>query len=275
MKTIFISMFALLICTSAFAATTSNDLFQEAFNYPLKFTVFQKDQKLNDLFTSQGTSNLCGPTTLANLISFQKYSAPNALPNLITVSDPATQDYTQQVREFAKRCGTDRDHGTPVVNMHRCLAQYYNDSGYSQNHVVVIGPDVAVTEDPTAVRNVSYDDIRNNLEAGHPVILEIGWYQFESPTKKWVRKNGHYVLVTGYDFDPSFNNQLMLLKIVNPEQDYSQRAVDQKWDSVAMIRIPKKSDVIYPGSDFVLDGSNFRGALKRAFVKYIIVPVPK
>lgn len=49
----------------------------------------------------------------------------------------------------------------------------------------------------------------------------------------------------------------------------------QRFDNIEMMKIPKKPGIQYPsGSDYILDGSSFKGYPKRAFVKSLILAKP-
>lgn len=261
--------------------TSSSFLFEEAYNGQTGFSISQNDPSLADLFNktvSPPASELCGPTTVANLMAFLKFN--KRADNLALKYSPENPDYINQVREYFDKCKTSSTSGTPVVNLSECIADTFRESASSDFDVKVVGPEILPHLNPafqTSPHTISVNDIRNAFKNNYAVILELKWYHVDEskspPT--WVTPNGHYILVVGYDYDASFGDSKIILKVVNPDVNYMVRDHFQRFDSIEMMKIPKKPGMSYPpGSDFILDGFNFKGYPNRAFVRFLIVSKP-
>ncbi len=260
--------------------TSSSYLFSESLNQQVGFSVYQAAQPLSDLFNKTVTparSELCGPTTVANQMALYKLSAPVIYKNLSLKFSPDDKSYINQVQEYFNSCKTDPVDGTKIVNLSSCIDQTFSASGFSGSQVKVIGPELLPGLDPrfaTPRHTVGVNDIRDAFKNGYGVIMEIKWYH---PLEKdgavtWETNAGHYILIVGYDYDESFGDQKIILKVVNPNVDYAGRDPYQRFDSVEMMKIPKKTGMKYPGgADYILDGFSFKGYPNRAFVRYLIL----
>jgi hypothetical protein len=253
--------------------TTSSFLFDESINHQSGFTIAQTDQRLKDLFNPAGASALCGPTSLANIISYQKLWRASPFPNLLLIEDPLQGDYSKVVRDFASRCHTDPTSGTLISNLIPCLQQYLSESGYTQPQISLIGSAAQGADR----RIATIDDIRDFAKKDWGILLEMLWYTFNKETNSWTTdKSGHYVAVVGYDYDNSWGDTKIHLKVVNPEVDYRSRDANSRWDSVEMFSYPVKAGLSYPPlTRYVLDGFSFKGIKKRAFVRNIIAFIPE
>ena len=265
--------------------TSSTFLFDESINTQVGFAVNQNDSSLTDLFAStitngvsSTTSNLCGPTTVANMMANLKFKNLD----LALKFNPSEVGYTQQVREFFNSCHTDKASGTKVSNMRQCIYDTFIQNGFSNAEVSVIGPEsLNVNPNPPPTfqkpfKVVDINDIRTALSQNYSIILDLKWYQFNELKKSWDVSNGHYIQVVGYDYDSTFGDSRIILKVINPEIDYmSRKDLLQRYDNVDMMKIPKKDGISYPAdSAYVLDGYGFKGVLKRAFVRYLILSKP-
>lgn len=261
--------------------TSSSFLFSEAVNNQIGFSVNQKDKALADLFDRTKTpaeSELCGPTTVANLMAYFKFSNPKE-NNVVLKYEPTDPSYINQVGEYFNLCHTDSKNGTLIVNIADCISQVFKQSQFANSKVSVVGPSL-VNLSPDyrgATKAVDVNDIRDAFKNNYGVMLELKWYQYDETVTPhaWVSNSGHYVLVVGYDYDESFGDSKIILKIVNPEVDYSGRDPYQRFDSIEMMKIPKKAGMTYPaGTNYILDGFNFKGVAKRGFVRYLILSKP-
>ncbi len=256
--------------------TTGEDLFSESKMIAPGFAVYQGDSKLSDLFGTKGNSSLCWPTTMANAMAYYRLWSPDPNFNLPLVEDPLNGDYTLQVREFAKECKTNAETGTLVVDAEACLKAYLASSGIQNPFAYVVGPSAVDAPPGQPLRNfnrpITIQDIRSNIYWGTGVFLHADYYKYDANHKSWVYSTGHYVWVVGYDYDTSWGDDHILLKIVNPNVDYSSRAPNARWDNVTMMKIPHKPGVIYPqNQNYVLDGFGFKGIDTRGFVKNLFL----
>ncbi len=220
--------------------------------------VSQKDTLLKDLFSSNRKSELCGPIVLANILKQQK----------TRYSKLAIRGSTEDlVRKLFVSCRTQRDGGTRMTHLKSCAEDFYKSSGYPNPLVKIVGPDPFFNPGQEhLVKKLSFADVKQNIDRGYSVILEVGWYALDAVTKSWRQVGGHYVWVIGYSDHK--------LRVVNPEVDYSKAA--KPYDEVAWIVQANDPNTLNPsGSDFFLRGPGFDRKSTRAFAKYLVVANPE
>ena len=258
---------------------TDAEVFDESVIFSPNFAVNQNDPALSDLFTSAGVSNLCFPTSLAEvLIYLYGYHSP-AYSNLRLAGLSQNRngiDPNALVRQLAGACRTDRTNGTDSLDAIRCAVQVLSESGYGIGNTQLISPFNVDATLPIVHRDVTIQDIRNSLKAGIPLLLEAGWFVFEPNSRTWQRNNGHYVSVFGYDYDASWGENQIQLKVINPETNYVSTRKGALWDTVTLIRVSPQPGVTYPADrPFILTGSGFGGITERAFVGMILTVAPQ
>lgn len=263
------------------SANTGEYLFDESINRTDGFGIYQADPRLKDLFSAQGVSELCWPTSLANAMAFQKLWRSESFPSLKLTVNPGEGDYTQQVRSFADFCHTDHNAGTTITNAADCIRRFYAESGYPGGWAFLIGPEsqadpTTARQHPENRREVSVDDLRAHVGNDEGVILELYYEKYDPQAKKWTETNGHYVMVVGYDYDRAWGSDRIDLKIVNPDIDYSENSPEFRFDTVSMLKVTPDAGVAYPaGAGYFLDGTGFRGIDTRGFVRHLVVFLAK
>ena len=252
--------------------------FDESFNFQPGLDFYQEATELKDLSGLNG-NELCWPTALTHRIMYQRELRKNPFPKLLLSGDlnhDGKVDFLDQIRYFAEpqNCNTQKDSGTSIENALSCTRNYYKDSGY-QPWVYIIGahaedwPKDAAKKD--FVRPVNVSDLRKYLSSDLGVIMLIGWYEEDRKEKTWKWSGGHFFNVYGYDYDESWEEDRILLKIVNPDVDYKKRSASQMFDSIEMSKFVKKPEFNYPaGLSYKLHGLGF-GGKSSAFVEDIIV----
>jgi hypothetical protein len=251
---------------------TGPELYDESINFAPPFSVWQIDPKLGDLFGSHGQSELCWPTSFAHRMAYDKIWRQPPFTRIMLVADPRTDDYTQQVRHFADECRTDPDGGTPLVKAIPCLHRVFNEMGFANHDVLVIGRGGTGPNH----RALTIDDIRTYAKQDVGVILTLGIYTYDSVAKKWVYAGGHYINLYGYDYNVNWGQENIILKVANPAVDYSGRDLMHRWDSISMIRIKQRSGVAYPPNvNYVLDGLHLPSLEKRSMLESIVVFSPR
>jgi hypothetical protein len=149
-------------------------------------------------------------------------------------------------------------------------------SGYSLGQTQMISPFNSDPTLPIVTRDVMIQDIRDALKAGNPVLLEAGWYAYDASTRSWVRHSGHYVTAFGYDYDFSWGENQIQVKVVNPETNYQPNRQGAIWDTVTIERISPQPGITYPADrPFILSGSGFGGATQRGFLGLMIALSPE
>ena len=255
-------------------------VFDESVIFSPNFASNQNDLALSDLFGQGSVSNLCFPTTLAEaLINLFAYHSPK-FGNLKLAdlsSDQKSIVPNDLVRQLATLCKTDANNGTDSRDAIACVTSVLTQSGYGLGTTQLISPfNVASTSPPILSRDVTISDIRNALQAGSPVLLEAAWFQFDPSTRSWVRHSGHYIGVYGYDYNRSWGENQIQLKIINPETVYSSNRQTSLWDTVTIIRVAPQPGITYPTHrPFILTGPGFGGLTKRGFLGMIIKLAPQ
>lgn len=277
--------FALLL-----GVQTAHADFDESVNFAPPFSVNQNDKELSDLFDpTNGKSSLCVPTTLANIVAYQaEWRIPAPYSKLALVQEPETGDYDEQVRYFAKQCGTDPVNGTVVAHAANCMRQFYRNSGYFNGWVYLIG--MEENTDPVSVafwhglRPLAIEDIRYYVGSQVGVLMDVYWEEQQDPTttpapnplqsEPWVRKGGHTFMIAGYDYNYSWGQNQIQLKVVNPENTYTTGDTSTHYDEVTMTSLSSSDGTFPPGFTYVLSGTGFSTGKVRGYVRNIMVFLP-
>jgi hypothetical protein len=283
-------LLTLASATSAFAQTNNSNylidltvpageqpvaditVFDESVSFVPNFAIDQKDPALSDLFGKNGSA-LCFPTSLAEaLIQLQAYGHPAvALPIAGLSADQKSIEPNALVRNLAQACHTNTDTGTMPADGLRCLLALQTQAGLGAGHTTLIDPFDSDATLPIQTRDVKIADLRAALAAGHPVILEVGWFDFDQTTRTFKRDGGHYVSVYGYNYDSSWGEDQIQLKIINPLTSYNKNRVS-RWDTITLNRVRPKAGITYPAHrPFTVSGSRFgflnaRGLVGEAFI---------
>jgi len=139
----------------------------------------------------------CGPTSAADLL---KWMNVNGFP-LVGMWGNTEPEITAAILSIGApaNMNTGADSGTTTANMVRGL-QTLLASGYpGQFDVGYIGRTSESEFERDLGRNFAW--IKFHLGFGHPVIANIGWYDFQTTSNDGQRCGGHYVAMTGYDDD--------------------------------------------------------------------------
>lgn len=250
-------------------------VFDESVSFAPNFAIDQKAPALSDLFGTDG-SMLCFPTSLAEaLIYLEAYHQPKvALPLPGLSADKSSIDPNALVRALATACHTDLQTGTAPVDGLQCLLDLQKQAGVSAGATTLIDPFKAVPNLPLQTRDVTVSDLRAALTAGHPVILEVGWFKLDPATQTLVRHGGHYVGVYGYNYNKSWGEEQIQLKVINPLSDYGTKR-EAFWNTITMARISRHAGITYPAHrTYTVSGSQFGGLNSRALVGEILVVGP-
>lgn len=254
---------------------TDSRVFDESVIFSPNFGINQNDNELRDLFSQSGVSNLCFPTALAEALTymFAYHQPPLSALNLAGLSaNRQTLDPNTLIRQLASLCRTVSNSGTDSLDAIKCVASMLSQSGYDPNLAQMISPfnqpDPSL---PIVSREVTISDIRTALRSGSPVILEVGWFKFDPETKTWIRDNGHYVGIYGYDYDLSWGENQIQLKVINPESIYPSTRQASLWDTITLERVSPQPGITYPEHrPFFVSGMGFGGLTKRGFVGLIL-----
>jgi hypothetical protein len=95
------------------------------------------------------------------------------------------------------------------------------------------------------------------------------------PTKTWTRDSGHYIGVYGYDYNNSWGESQIQLKIINPEMQYDNTRKYAQFDTITVMKYSPQPGITYPvNRSFIATGSGFGGATDRGFVGSMLTVDP-
>ena len=178
--------------------------------------------------------------------------------NSIDPNDP-----TSAVRKFVGLCRTSAQGGTSQSRKLPCIEEFLSENGFKSN-TQTLG---AFSQ----TRGVEIGDLRNFLKRDAAVILHVAWIKFDSKKNKWISSGSHSLNAYGYDYEKTWGNDKIILKVSNPGMNYSGRN-GSMLDSVALSALPQNSDYPLPRfARFRLDGPGFNrpdhiGVLEDIFV---------
>ncbi len=221
----------------------------ESVNFAPPFQIYQKDPQLGELLPSNGNSSLCWPSSLAHrMFYFQKYYN-HPLSNLNLRTKSQSLDIKSAVQTFVNACHTDIDHGTKQSEKVACITDYFEQHGYHPK-VFSIGKASrgvsASSGSHNEYRQIQISDLRKYISQNYGVILHVGWMKYDSRKHTWVESGSHSLNAYGYDYDPSWGEDKIVLKVVNPLIDYSKRDTSEYYDSVTVSALERKPGEIYP-----------------------------
>ena len=267
-----------LTVPSALEPQTDAEIFDESVVFAPNFAVNQNDPALSDLFTKNGVSNLCFPTALTeDLIYLYAYHQPafNELRLAGLSSNGRSIDPNALIRQLASSCKTDPVNGTVAQDAINCVAELLTQSGYNLGATQLISPFDTNSALPIATRDVTIADIRGTLKTGIPILLEFAWYKYDPASHTWARDSGHYISAFGYDYDESWGENQIQLKVINPETNYGPSRQNSNWDTITLTRVSPQSGITYPPDrPFIVSGSGFGGLTERGFLGMMIVVSP-
>jgi hypothetical protein len=194
--------------------------YDELYVHPLA-SIYQNDQSLADLFASNGASEICGPSALAEVLLYLKHNHLPQYPALFENELPAGYKNSDVVHKLFNLCGTNRDTGTNTIQLRACAAKAVDDATYPQAILYVQG---AWSRDdghgapiaPLHLRQVSttnYSDGSDPATADRAVVLLFGWYTRDT----YQRVGGHFVALAGFDEHDS-----SAFYVTNPLIDYGE-----------------------------------------------------
>jgi hypothetical protein len=252
-------------------------IFDESVIFSPNFAINQNDPALSDLFNKEGKSNLCFPTAFAEALVYLYGYHSAKFENLKIaglIDDGKSIEPNSLIRDLAKKCKTDPEKGTQGLDAIDCVSSLFTQSGYKLGDTQLISP--FSTYPLVLKREPTIEDIRNYIKKGNPLILEIAWYSYDTTKKNWIRHNGHYINVFGYDYNRSWGENQIELKVVNPELNYSNKRDSAIWDTITLEKYSSQPGITYPSDrSFILSGHGFGGTKKRAFSGMLLILDPR
>jgi len=164
--------------------------------------LYQEDRRFSDLFSSSGSSQICGPTSLANVLIYLKVNHNPKYADILKRHENQLQTNEDYIRFLFDACQTDKDNGTYIDDLESGAKSAIAEGGYAVGNIFIVGVDGG--RDKT-LRPVRPADLRLfssvTIDTDRGVVLLFGWYKqkIENGRKVYKRKGGHYVVLAGYD----------------------------------------------------------------------------
>lgn len=199
--------------------------------------LYQEDQTFANLFSSAGKSEICGPTSMSNVLLYLKHDHKPPFPKLFGHMKEGSEA-KPIVEKMFQLCHTNKNSGTSAVDLKSCAEAAMKEAGYQPLVLRVDGPrsDVPAQQKPIGPAELRAE-ARSEWKPGaapersdRAAVLLFGWYHRGT----YKRTGGHFVALAGYDAKHDTT-----VYVTNPLiKDYPK---DQVYSKVALERAPKKT----------------------------------
>lgn len=256
--------------------TTAQIVFDEAKNISPNFGLSQFDEGLKPYFSkNDGSSYLCGPTTLAQFIIYhmaitKKLPINSKVPGLS--QDMKSIDANQLIIDLAKMCQTDFESGTNEQNYVLCVSNalkvYFNKS------VTIdwVAEPFITQEFPKNIklqnRLPTFSDIKNAIKKDIPVISWVYLREFDPINNKLKEATAAHIFpIFGYAYQNYFQNFTLQLNVTDPAAAVRWEVNKETSDfsTVSAFRSKKLTESIF------LDGRGFNGIAERAYLNQLLI----
>ena len=220
-----------LTLSSQIQAAPSYPGYEESLNLAPAFHVWQNDPELSDYFVNSSVSDLCIPTTMADLLLYQAVRRPKPLtaltPSLLGITSGQV-DGAELVKTLINVCGF-----TPKTKANKagyiswsyatsCLQRFYQNVGYKDASIHYIRIDAIQTEGVVyEKRQPTLTDIRDALKNGSEVIAVISFLAKDPVTSAWKEKSSHSINLFGYASHGDNLTEEMAVAIQNGNRLYN------------------------------------------------------
>lgn len=256
--------------------TTAQLVFDEAKNISPNFGLWQYDEGLKPYFSkTDGTSFLCGPTTLAQFIIYhmaitKKLPINRKVPGIS--SDLKSIDANQLIIGLAKLCKTDFESGTNeqdyAVCISNALRNYFNKSAT----IHWIG-DVFLTQElPKNIklegRPPTFSDIKNAIKNDIPVISWVLLRDYDPVNNRLKEANAAHIFpIFGYAYQNYFQDFALQLNVTDPAAAvrWEVNQNNSNFTTVSALRSKSLTENIF------LDGRGFNGIEDRAYLHQLLI----
>ena len=163
---------------------------------------FYKNEKTPDFCqanTRYGTlpksgASHCAPVSVSNLLI---YLNKNGFYKFTNTKNPTNQDQFKLIKELGNYMKTDIVSGTKPKNVVIGLEHFVRDKGYNIKVETMGWRSKKNRIDK--IPNLEW--IKKSSIENSNVILNIGWYKYNKKSNTYLRTNGHYVSVVGFNRD--------------------------------------------------------------------------
>jgi hypothetical protein len=230
--------------------------------------LYQEDQSFANLFAADGSSEICGPTAMSNVLLYLKHEHGPTFPKLLGDMKDSDRDAHDVVEYMFRSCHTSKSAGTTSAQLQSCTRAELRISGYE--------PLVAQARGAWPEKKaLGPEDLRaeskSEWHAGDPVgksdrgaILLFGWYD----KKTYRREGGHFVVLAGYDAD-----QTRVVYVTNPLiKDYPK---DHVYSKVVLEPVAKKTGDLPVAGMWQTEHLFGEGSGEVAVLEDMVIVLPK
>lgn len=201
--------------------------YSEAVSQPVSLPLSQLDSRLSPWFSTEGASNLCAPTALAQGLLFLRHARAEHFSQL-KWDDSAgdSVDPNLLISSLAETCHTDREDGTNAEDLFYCLVKIFHQSGYPHQNIKLIDKGTKKFEmngyPKILSRNATIEDIREHLQAGYAAVAFLSNYEPRKGVKvsqllgKWELVSKHAISLVGYRYNPAWKEKRLDLEVMDP-----------------------------------------------------------
>ncbi|MEW5984638.1 MAG: C39 family peptidase [Acidobacteriota bacterium] len=209
---------------------------------PLR-NMYQLDQRFGNLFSADGSSNICGAASTANVLLYLRHTRQPSFPGIMTKSVPAGSTNEDAVRAAFKACGVIPNEGTTSFRIVACAKRFVQEGGYPVDWIWRVGIHATDTREKRAPQPT---ELRDWIDKDRAVVLLFGWYQVgwdgNSKTWQYTRHHGHFVALAGYDA-----GELTRFYVSNPLVDYNAPGFgDARESAIRLSLIPLDAAIATP-----------------------------
>ena len=184
---------AVMVCACLVpAATAAGSYTEKIFTTP---DYLQTDSAYGGL--PGGGSNYCGPVSVSNSVM---WLADHGFAGL----SPDTGDRKYDQFRVAEELGSlymNSHNGTSAYELSNGLKNYIADSGFAYERLEYQGWRYVLPEFDTGIEVPEMDWIASGVEGLGSAWLNVGWYDYDSPTDTYTRFGGHWITLVGHGHD--------------------------------------------------------------------------
>jgi hypothetical protein len=200
--------------------------------------LYQQDQRLANLFSKEGVSEICGPTSLANVLLYYRNRAKPTFPKILEGALKPQFSNDDFVEAVFKLGGCDKESGMGAPAVLLSARRAMDPGRYPHKATYSLG---IFAEDRAEKKPPQPDDLRAALKGGHVAVALFGWYavkwQVQKKAWEYQREGGHWVALCGHvEADPH------AFYVTNPLVNYK----GAPHSKLALEAIPDRKDLVAP-----------------------------
>lgn len=261
--------------------TTAQILFDEAVNISANFSVAQYHKGLKNFFNPiSNESELCLPASFAHMLLYKmgithELSVSELVPGIS--SDLKSIDANKLIIDLIYRCNTDVKSGTKMIDFLNCIqpvSKAYFNKELHISHIQKLPANDPVLK-TLSQENFEFKnqwpnllDIQSSLKSNIPLLILIGWYEFNSVSNKWERNGGHFFDIYGYNSFKDLQTETINLVTMNALWIAQTSDSESVFDIISVFQNDKSMPIF-------IEGTLFPGIKKRGFIEAVTAMQPK